>query len=85
MIEQTVIDEINTSLIEHGLDENAVIELRKKWPGIHFTLCSDDDVSQARAVRESDGFNIYLIDSRSHCLCFTSSAEVATGLVLAQL
>jgi hypothetical protein len=85
VIEQAVIDEINTSLIEHGLDENAVIELRKKWPGIHFTYCSDDDVNQARAVRESDEFNIYLIDGRNHCLCFTSSAEVATGLVLAQL
>lgn len=84
MIEEKVINEINTALIKQGLNENAVTALRKKWPGIHFTYCSDDDVSHAKAVRESDGFNIYLIDSRNHCLCFTSSTEVATGLVLAQ-
>jgi hypothetical protein len=27
---------------------------------------------------------MYLIDSRDHCLSFTSSTEVATGLVLAE-
>jgi len=84
MIEEQIIDEINTSLISHGLDENAVSELRKKWPTIHFTFCSDDDVCGPKPVRESDGFSIYLIDSRNHCLSFTGSTEIATGLVLAE-
>ena len=84
MIEESVIDEINRLLIDHGLDEGAVRELRNKWPQIHFTYCSDDDVCGPSAIRESDGFSIYLIDGREHCLSFTSSMDVATGLVLAE-
>ncbi len=84
MIEEKVIDEINTLLSEHGLDETAVTELRNKWPSIHFTYCSDDDVCGPPAIRESDGFSMYLIDSRDHCLNFTSNPEIATGLVLAE-
>lgn len=84
MIEEKVIDEINSLLINHGLDEAAVAELRNKWPDIHFTYCSDDDVCGPPAVRESDSFSMYLIDSRDHCLSFTSSPDVATGLVLAE-
>lgn len=84
MIEEKVIDEINSLLIGHGLDEAAVSELRNKWPNIHFTYCSDDDVCGPSAIRQSDGFSMYLIDSRDHCLNFTSSPEIATGLVLAE-
>lgn len=84
MIEEKVIDEINGLLNDHGLDESAVTELRNKWPNIHFTYCSDDDVCGPKAIRESEKFSIYLIDGRDHCLTFTSSAETATGLVLAE-
>lgn len=84
MIEEKVIDEINALLMDHGLDESAVSQLRNKWPNIHFTYCSDDDVCGPPAIRESNGFSMYLIDSRDHCLSFTSSTEVATGLVLAE-
>lgn len=84
MIEEQIIDEINSLLIEHGLSEAAVTELRNKWPNMHFTYCSDDDVCGPSAIRESDKFSIYLIDSRDHCLSFTSNPEIATGLVLAE-
>lgn len=84
MIEETVIDEINSLIAGHGLDESALSELRNKWPDIHFTYCSDDDICGPSPVRESDGFSIYLIDSREHCLNFTASTEIATGLVLAE-
>jgi len=84
MIEEAVIDEINSLLIDQGLDEAAVGELRNNWPNIHFTYCSDDDVCGPPAIRESESFSIYLIDGRDHCLSFTSSPEVATGLVLAE-
>jgi len=83
MIAADTIDRINSLLIESGLDETAVSRLRGMWPDIHFTCCSDDDVCGPEPVRESDGFSIYLIDGRDHCLCFTSSPEIATGLVLA--
>ena len=84
MIPEETIARIDSLLSEHGLDEDAVSRLRGLWPEIHFTYCSDDDVCGPEAVRESDGFSIYLIDSRDHCLAFTSDPDVATGLVLAE-
>lgn len=84
MIEETVIDEINSLLKDRGLDEAAVSDLRSQWPNIHFTYCSDDDVCGPPAIRESESFSIYLIDGRDHCLSFTSSTDTATGLVLAE-
>ena len=85
MIAPEVIDKINTLVIEHGLDETAVSTLRGLWPDIHFTYCSDDDVTTAKPVRESEGFNIYLVDGREHCMKFTSETQNATGLVLAEV
>lgn len=84
MIAEETIDRINGLLQDHGLDEQAVASLRSMWPSIHFTYCSDDDVCGPPAIRESDGFSIYLIDSRNHCLSFTSDTAIATGLVLAE-
>ncbi len=85
MISAARIDEI-TGLVEaHGLDESAVIELRAAFPELHFTYCQDDDISSAEPVRESERFNVYLVDGRGHCLCFTRDAEAATGVVLAGL
>jgi len=84
VIAEETIDKIDKLLIDRGLDEDAVSRLRGMWPELHFTYCSDDDVCGPTAVRESDGFSIYLIDNRNHCLSFTSDASVATGLVLAE-
>lgn len=84
MIEEKVINEIDTLLMGQGLNESSVSDCRNRWPNIHFTFCSDDDVCGPTAFLESDGFSIYLIDGREHCLNFTSSTENATGLVLAE-
>ena len=85
MLESDVIDQISKLVEEHGLDEAAVTSLRSKWPDIHFTYCSDDDVLGPKPVREFDSFNVYLVDGRDHCLKFTSNPETATGLVLAEI
>lgn len=85
MITPEVIDQIFALVTDHGLDDSAVSKLRESWPGIHFTYCSDDDVVGPKPVRESEGFNIYLVDGREHCLKFTSDLQSATGLVLAEV
>jgi hypothetical protein len=85
MIEPAVLDQINALVVDHGLDDSAVSTLRGMWPDIHFTYCSDDDVMAAKPVRESERFNIYLVDGREHCLRFTSDPQNATGLVLAEI
>ena len=71
-------------LAEQSLDESTVAELRKKYESVHFTYCMDDDVTAAIPVLERDTFNLYLIDGREHCLCFTTDLDIATGLVVAE-
>jgi hypothetical protein len=68
-----------------GLSDQTVSALRESFPECHFTYCLDDDIgAEAEPVREGDGFRIYLIDGRGHCMRFTGDQDSATGLVLAE-
>jgi hypothetical protein len=45
------------------LDDTALDCLRGRWPGLHFTLCGDDDVpARLSPVLERPGFNVYLVN-----------------------
>lgn len=85
MIEQAQIDRVGELLSRRAVEESAVTELRQQFPDIHFTYCMDDDVIAATPLHEADGFNLYLIDSRNHCLSFTQDLNVATGIVVAEI
>lgn len=85
MIANEQIDQISAAVSQQGLDEVVVAGLRERFPDIHFTYCMDDDVCGPKPVHQADGFNIYLVDGREHCLAFTQSSEIATGVVLAEV
>jgi hypothetical protein len=70
---------------EMPLSESMVGQLRCSFPGIHFTYCMDDDLAEATPVLTAPAFNLYLIDSRNHCLSFTSNLAVASGVVVAEI
>lgn len=86
MIESATLDRIAAEALALGATEATVQRLREQWPALHFSYCMDDDVSSSAVpVRELPGMNLYLVDGREHCLCLTGNAEVATGLVLAEV
>ena len=68
-----------------ALDEAMVSNLRSDYPGIHFTYCMEDDIPNHEPMLESQGFNLYLVDGREHCLCLTRNYEYATGIVIAEV
>jgi len=68
-----------------GLDHETLSKLRESFPGIHFTYCMDDDISNAKPVMSDKDFNVYLVDGREHCLCLTNDYDIATGVVLAEV
>lgn len=82
--------ELNAELVSmiveqvQGIDESVVIALREAYPTLHFTYCIDDDIHAVRPVLRQADFNVYLIDSREHCLCLTDDYEAASGMVLAE-
>ena len=86
MITQAQLDEILTTATQYPLDDALIVRLRAAHPGIHFTRCLDDEVSvNAKAVAEKPGFNLYLINSSSHCSVLTNDPDSASGVVLAEI
>ena len=66
------------------IDESLKEKLRKSFPGIRFTLCSEDDIHSGKPVLEEEGFSIYLVGSSDHCLTLTNDFSLATGVVIAE-
>jgi hypothetical protein len=86
MISQEQIEQIGELVTQASvLESGSVDSLRGRFPGIHFTYCMDDDVYSAQPVLEGERFNLYLVDSRKHCLSITQNSEIATGVVVAEV
>ena len=66
------------------LDARAA-SLRQRFPDLHFTECSEDDVSPLyKAAFGVEGYDLYLISGTSgHCLALTNDAASATGILVA--
>ncbi len=67
------------------ISDSVVDQLRQRFADIHFTYCMNDDVVGSTPVSEFSNFNLYLIDSREHCLCFTQNKDIASGVVVAEI
>lgn len=85
MITPDQLQSIADKVAEQPLSETAVAAIRCEYPGIHFTYCMEDDIPNHEPMLESDGFNLYLVDGREHCLCLTSNHEHASGIVIAEV
>ncbi|MEJ2693105.1 MAG: DUF6129 family protein [Candidatus Thiodiazotropha sp.] len=85
MIAQAEIDRVAELLSEAALDDGSIDRLRSHFPNIHFTCCMDDDVCGVAPRLGGEGFNLYLIDSRDHCLTLTQDREIASGILVAEL
>lgn len=83
MIAEERLDQITEIVRRAGLNAQTVSALRAAFTEIHFTHCSDDDIGVGQPARSADGFNLYLVDGREHCLVLTSDPQNATGVVLA--
>ncbi len=84
MITAEQLEAVTQQVERLGASEETLAQLRRDFSGIHFTYCQDEDIGVAHPVVTRTGFNLYLIDSRNHCLAFTREAEYATGIVMAE-
>jgi hypothetical protein len=79
------IEGVASVALHAGLNNQTLGRLRALAPGIHLTLCRDDDVHGAAPALQYPGLNVYLVDGRDHCLTLTEDLGAATGLVLAEV
>lgn len=66
--------------------QDGVADLRAAFPGIHFTECSEDDISpRAKPVAETESHLLYLVTGATgHCLALTNDFDNASGVVVAR-
>ena len=84
IIDEAFIVNIAEQVNGHHIDETLKATLKQQFPGIRFTLCSEDDIHVGKPVLESQGFDIYLVGSSEHCLTLTNDFALATGVVIAE-
>jgi hypothetical protein len=84
MITKELAEEIAARIEASTPSEMLVAELRKAYPGIHFTYCMDDDVNATPFIQRP-GFNLYLVGGKDHCPSLSCGPETASGLVLAEV
>lgn len=84
MIAPDTLAKVTEQVSAVGLTEAIIADLRRAWPGVSFTYCSEDDIpARLKPVAEGEGFGVYLVSGAEHCVAFTDHLEAATGLVLA--
>jgi len=63
-----------------------IATLRQQFPELHFSICSEDDVSpRYRPASDASSHHLFLIAGASgHCLELTNDPDIATGILLAE-
>ncbi len=84
VIDETMVSKVATMVNGRVIDAVLHESLKQDFPGIRFTLCSEDDIHVGKPVLENEGFDIYLVGSSDHCLTLTNDYALATGVVIAE-
>jgi len=84
-IDQARLEQVARIVERAGLDEQTLGALREAFTDMHLTYCMDEDIGTGEPVLRAEGFNMYLVDGRGHCMRFTNDLQTATGIVLAEL
>lgn len=85
MIDPVHIEQVAEIVRRAGLNDTTLNALREHFTDLHFSRCLEDELGAVEPFREEDGFNLYLVDGRDHCLRLTTDPETATGLLLAEV
>lgn len=84
IVHETLEQIANTAATMGTLNEATLEALKQTWPGMRFTLCSDDDMpARLPPVLTRERFNLYLVNGSEHCLSLTDDPLRAIGVVLA--
>ena len=86
MIAETLLNDVLDHVVARTgkSDEILIRDLRGTFSGLHFSVCSDDDMpSRMPFAAENSLCRLYYVKSGDHCLSLTTDADSATGLVVA--
>jgi hypothetical protein len=66
------------------IDEEVMTRMRRAYPHLRFTLCSEDDTGSREPYASFCGFDLHLVSSgEGRCSSLTYYLEQCTGIVVA--
>ncbi len=84
MIEAALLDRVLAAVSPDRAYDALAQQLRGSFPGVHITVCGEDDISpRLTPAAESGACLLYYVDAGEHCLKLTADAEAASGIVVA--
>lgn len=84
MIDAATLDSILAAVSPRLTYDDLARQLRATFPGVHVTVCSEDDVPpRLTPAAENKYCYLYYVDASEHCLKLTADAESATGVAVA--
>jgi hypothetical protein len=67
-----------------GMADDLLLRLRANYPELRFSQCSEDDVpARMQPLLAAEGFDLYLMDTREHCITLSNDLNTASGVVIA--
>jgi len=86
IVPETLEQIANTATTMGELDDAKLEVLKQTWPGMRFTLCSEEDMpARMPPALRRERFNLYLVNGSEHCLSLTDDPLNAIGVVLARV
>ena len=75
------LERIDTLLAGAG-SANPVATIRSALPGLSVSQCDPEDLRGEAAFRRVGGYDLFLVDSSSHCWRIVDDPKAASGVVL---
>ena len=85
MVSDSVIREVLDHVAHHWRrpHDQMTAQLRERFPAIHVTVCSDDDMPpRVPFIAENTHCRLYYVTAGEHCLGLTTDADAATGVAV---
>jgi len=84
MIDHAVLAGVMAGVLPELTFDEQARRLRAAFPGMHITVCGEDDVPpRLPPAAENQFCYLYYVDASEHCLKLTTDAEAATGVAVA--
>ena len=78
------LDAIAQSVASISTADDLLACLRADYPELRFSQCSEDDIpARLQPQLAAEGFGLYLMDTREHCITLTNDLNAASGVVIA--
>jgi len=75
---------IERALSAPGAGANPLLKIRADFPEFSVTRCDAEDMRGESPYGHSGAYDVYLVDSSSHCWRIIDDPRAATGVVIAK-